>query len=264
MLHRGTIAEVTEKVVGVLQWTANGWFIAASAASRVDLVKSRITNQSLREFVAWQQEQSWFLLPVLFVIVALLAALRKFVGPSWRWKTIHGYCTVFRDEVFIDHKKSPEYYHRVTLFCRRSFAFVFRRWPWTGWCIPVERSGHTSQGTSALFRASDQGDNSQGVAGRTWATNRVQIIRELPDVSKEAAPSDTDFANYAKASWVEESWVRKKRPSARSILGIPVRAHNRVWGVIVLDSRDPKGVPDDIPQPFDSFAKYIGQLLEGR
>ena len=61
----------------------------------------------------------------------------------------------FRDGVFGDRSEDHSH-HRVTLFKHYGFHplgfdFEDRGWPWSGWLIPVARSGHTAQKTNVRY-----------------------------------------------------------------------------------------------------------------
>lgn len=78
-------------------------------------------------------------------------------------------------------------HHRVTLFKRVSWRATFAkdnagrlRWPWSGWLVPVARSGHGTRQTGVRFLCPDDTDHAQGVAGRAWASFRVEDARSNP------------------------------------------------------------------------------------
>ena len=82
----------------------------------------------------------------------------------------------FRDGVFPE-KKGDHAHHRVTLFLHRGLLLRgFDRkhggWPWSGWLVPIARSGHTAQKTKVRFLAEGGTDRYQGIAGKAWATRR--------------------------------------------------------------------------------------------
>jgi GAF domain-containing protein len=135
--------------------------------------------------------------------------------------------------------------------------------------VTVERSGHFTRQAREAFWAPDQAEYAHGVAGRTWATQRVLPIINLPDPSDE-----THIADYARQSFVPLAWVRKTNERARSYFGIPIEVRGRPWGVVVLDSRDPcpPGVVETldgdiqvakhIAYAYSTAARALGKILE--
>lgn len=150
----------------------------------------------------------------------------------------------FRAELFGKRHRGD---HRVTLFAYRRFwwgAMLRIKWPRTGWLIPVARSGHTKQRSGTYFRVPDDDSRAEGVAGRAWAApGRMVAVDGLPDMQK--LPEDPlerveAIERYAEATYVTEEWVERKRPRSRSIAGFAIeRTNTDVWGVLVLDSRNP-------------------------
>jgi len=189
-----------------------------------------------------------------------LGLLKKLLGPPWLWNTVHSYLDSFREEAFNVGLDDAQHHHRVTLFRYKPWYWHFRRWPWSGWLVPVERSGHTTQASISVYRAPDDADKAEGVAGMTWARRRIVNVSNLPDLSED--PSRDDMQRYAKATGMNLEVVKKKRPKARSFCGIPVEIKGEVWGVLVLDSRSADGINTNSQILYRPLGKFLAKILE--
>jgi len=71
---------------------------------------------------------------------------------------------------------------------------------------------------------------------------------------------------YAKGTFTSEELVRARLRDgtmlARSFVAIPIEKRGARWGVVVLDSEDPKGVRRNRVAAIESLAFAIGKLLE--
>ena len=219
--------------------------------------------------LVWAQTHALEWLFWMVVAAGLAQVLRRYLGPPWVWQLIESSLGDFRQYVFPENADdSEEHHHRVTLF-----KYVRLTWAWPpkwGWLVPVARSAHTTRHGIAKFRAPDDADSAEGIAGRTWAKKNALVVSELPDL-KGTSPAE-DFERYARATSVNVGWLRKRlakkpdRPFARSYGGYPVLVGGKAWGVIVLDSRSEKGVTNEKYKPHSEYyrmhAKFLGQLLE--
>lgn len=214
--------------------------------------------------LAWIQDRAWILLIAVGLFLALSTSVRKIVGPPWVWDAIHSYLDSFREYAFPDQPGDMLHEHRVTLFKYVRWHWCLKKWPWSGWLVPVERSGHTTRRTSASFRAPDDANEAEGVAGATWASKLAVPVVDLPDLSAE--PSADDVAQYARKTFVSKEWVeayiRRGRPLARAFLGIPVELGGKRWGVIVLDSRREMHNSSRNLNLYTILSKFLSKLLE--
>lgn len=197
--------------------------------------------------------------PLVLVSVTLLVSLsqiaRHFFGNPWVWEQIEVVLNQLQEHAFNpDYRDEPRNHHRATLFIYKKYKYWI--WPWrgwtpwggarrpcSGWLAPVSRSGHTTQKSTALFLASDEG-KVEGVAGRTWACAAVITMLNLPIIDSKS--SDEDIAEYAKQIWVSPEFIKdrikKGRMCPSSLMGIPVMSGSRPIAVVVLDSLQPDGI----------------------
>ena len=173
----------------------------------------------------------------------------------------------FRDGVF-GHDDGDYAHHRVTLFKHHGFRLLGfdineRGWPLSGWLVPIARSGHTAQKTNVRFLAPDNTDRARGIAGRAWAAlSKTASATSLPDVQRN--PTSADIQQYAEQTNVTESWVKKRRPGTRSMVGFTIETPNgKPWGVLVVDSRKPDLDLVQARVLYRHHGKVLGQLVEG-
>ena len=168
----------------------------------------------------------------------------------------------FRDGVFED-VRGDHAHHRVTLFQHRRCLLGFSMWPCSGWLVPVARSGHTSQKTKTRFRAPDDPQKTEGIAGRAWASiNKTAFAANLPDL--ESVSSREAIAEWANLTNVSEKWVRKRNTHARSLMGFRVEKPNgKPWGVLVIDSRNPSLDKTRATTEFRNHGKVLSRIVEG-
>lgn len=198
-------------------------------------------------------------------------------GDPWIWDKLQTLLDEFQAVAyrrFKDHVKDD---HRVTLFKYRRLSWVWNtpmtkgnwpwkrgRLPWSGWLVPVLRSGITSKKTKAIFLVPDNGNQAEGVAGRAWASNSIIVSDRLPPLTAQS--SEMQINRYATRTYcpseIVRDYVKQNRPLPRSIGAIPIEVGNRPWGVLVLDSRDENGVTDELLNNFTLIVKSISQLLE--
>ncbi len=192
------------------------------------------------------QNWAWLSIPVLAVAAALSQTIRSRIGSNSTWITVNYLLNEYRDALFEKHptaKDDPEYFHRVTLFKYVGWRWAFALWPWTGWMVPVARTGHVTQSRRIpRFRAPiDDPDNAEGVAGQTFVRRRTIPMPQLPEIN--AGSSDKDLETYCRRAFVPYGWVAKRvnrktpRAMPRSLLGIPLEVGGEPWGALVVDSR---------------------------
>lgn len=208
----------------------------------------------------WVQENGWWLLLAGVAMAVIAKGVAAWTGPPWAWNSINKFLNVLRDQVFDAAPEDAMHDHRATLFkFRRNVLWIWpwRCWwcpwgrlrvPWSGWLVPVARSGHTTQRTNVVYLAPDDAKNVEGIAGEAWSRNEVVLAVDLPALSARA--NKAEIAEYAKKTFVSEAWVRHRiksgKPCPRSLCGIPVEVDTiwgtKTWGTIVLDSCHPQGI----------------------
>ena len=210
------------------------------------------------------QQTSFIVVPVLVAFVTLGPFARRLIGPPWAWDAVRNFLDRFQEYLF--EQEGPKHHHRVTLFKRTRFRWSLCRWPWSGWLVPIARSGHATQKTSTAFLAPDKADLAEGVAGQAWVRDESVVVSDLPNIGGNN-PSDKNLDRYAVRTWVSKRWLRRNKQHARFFCGIPVEVRGKPWGVIVLDSRNPN--PEVVKDNRNALRFYrfagsvLGKLIEG-
>jgi len=205
------------------------------------------------------------MLPIVIIVAAISVKLRQAFGNRRTWKVVQVLLDHYWQESFAkddDTKDDPRHFHRVTMFkhCR----FHFGKWPFSGWMVPVARSGHSTKSGIRHFKASlDNPDQAEGVAGRAFAYQRMVPVYDLPNLNV-ARTNDDDIRRYAEKSFVSIKKIGKdrtsERPTPRSLLGIPVEVKGKPWGAIVLDSHHPKALIL-LDSVYGTVAKVFQEIL---
>jgi hypothetical protein len=138
--------------------------------------------------------------------------------------------------------------------------------------VPYARSGHTTQKIQSVFRAPDDADKAEGIAGKTWITSKVVSVTGLPDLSsselrRNPHQRENCITEYAEKTNVNRRWIEERlstrRPIARSYCGIPVEVGSEMWGVIVLDSQNPEPrASEELYKIYKIFGRLLGNVLE--
>ena len=245
------------RALSFLQWIAGIVLATIQASTKADPSRWQLGS----EFLIWLQQNAWITVPLLIGTLGLMQVARWTIGPPWVWDTVHHLLDSFQEYVF-EGESGPLQYHRVTLFKYARVRLRLCRWPWSGWLVPVERSGHTARRSRTTFLAPDDAERAEGIAGQTWAQNRVVVVNELPDINE--SPSCNVLAEYARQTWIVVTWLQRprQRQHARSFCGIPVEVKGKLWGVIVLDSRSPEVIDQNAIRFYSLIGRCLGKLLE--
>ena len=235
---------------------------AITIVSAVTLADPAPENVVLKPILAWIQVNSWIIVLVSSVVVWLPSVLLHYLGHPKLTAVLNELIAHFHSRIFSnveDHHAN----HRVTLFAHRQFSlagFVRGCWPWSGWLVPVTRSGYASLRTRVRFRAGDDRSCVEGVAGRAWAAGTAVAI-DLPAVTRDSPLED--LRAYAAATFVPAEWVEKDPPETRSIMGFAIPTAGGVpWGVLVVDSTNPDLNKGLVAQEFQNHGRVLSRIVE--
>lgn len=209
--------------------------------------------------------------------LAVLAFFGKRLGDPWLIEKLKFILNGYQRGAFAGDDPVLRDRDRVTIFKHTAKVCTVRHWsstrllfPWgrnpifSNYLVPILRSGHISQRSNAAFFASDDLDKVEGVAGRAWAENRPIVLNDLPDLTSKSLARDK--TSYARSTFTDVGMVEKAlgegKKLPRSIAAIPIESCGRVWGVVVLDSRNPVGVTTDSVNHYSLTVALIGELLE--
>lgn len=233
---------------------------SAVAFAKIDAEKIA-TNISPGAAVAheWLQLHIWWLGPALLATGALVAWSRRLIGDPARWKIVHDVLDHYQDSIFGEGNDELSE-HRVTLFKHLPFHFVARRWPGSGWLVPVERSGTLTQRSSTCFKAPDDPSLLEGVAGAAWNRRKPLDVQELPDIS--GACTDAERDEYLKRTRTPPWMAKKRNLAARSYYAMHLEVAGKPWGVIVIDSRNAKLDLLKVQAQQRLVLRFLGKTLE--
>lgn len=217
-----------------------------------------------------------FVLVTLGVVLFLTGFYLNVFEKDWRFLQV--ILDAAQNRAYIEHNQNgdPKHFHRVTLFRYRKFKFFVKHWsaskiwnpwgkynPFSGWLVPVLRSGQSAKKTRSIFVVPNTGNN-EGIAGLAWSNESAVVIRDLPVVSsnnrnyRRKYADDTSCERDMVDYMVEMS---SQRHLPRSIGGIALFVNSRLWGVLVFDSQNPKGVPEELGSDFAITVQVIQTIL---
>lgn len=210
---------------------------------------------------------------ILFLMVFFLGKYFTRNGDKVIWETLQSQIDILQSIAFPDHANELNDHHRVTLFRYKKWCwnrlFNLKSWnrPWSGWLVPVIRSGHTGKGTKVVFLAPDSGSDAEGIAGLCWSSDAIISRENMKSINSSS--SDQNKGEYCRRSnmprSILDSYCKNNRPLARNILAFPVRTctGNR-WGVLVYDSMSLSSLDiDTANKAFEIVIEPIGVLVEG-
>ena len=240
--------ERSEKVNSYLQYVKYGsggivLFVSASLKANVPDIPF------LSSVIVHCQYNAWWIIILCTFAGGLSQYLNSHIGSPGNWRIVQHILDQYREEVFgkdENTKEDAEHFHRITLFKHFKWRWALERWPWSGWVVPVARSGSRTKTNIQCFLASKEcPDDAEGVAGQTWARNREVKVCGLPDLSIDNPP-ETDIIEYAEKAFVTDEWIRNRMRTnrrglqCRSLLGICIEVKGVPWGALVIDSRNPE------------------------
>lgn len=204
----------------------------------------------------------WWVMPLVLVLLPVTEAFRRWVEKQTLWPLVKAVLEDFKARLYPTSKGDPAFAHRITLFryCKWTVRWRAIREMGLGWVRIVERTGHTTQNSRTVFRAPNDPDRAEGMAGSTWVANQLLFVEHLPDLS--ASNWESKAPKYAADTKCSLEEIKRRRPKSRSMCGIPVEVKGRVWGVLVIDSRDSTLPRAEIEAHYQMAAKYLSRLLE--
>jgi hypothetical protein len=240
-----------------------GLGIGSLFAGAVSKVKAEDLFEPLQ--APLRQFQSGWVIPALLLIAPAVAFMRRRFD-SGRLEHVHDLLDQVCERTFFKVNFELPQHRRVTLFKYRRFCIW--RFPWillfsNGFLVPLERSGSDTRKTSSIFKVFDNGEQSEGVAGRVWSANENIYVGGLPDIVTRC--TEETLNEYATKTFYPRAMLAKlkKKPTAQSLMGIPVHVGNKKWGVLVIDCVHPKFNERKAREQFSAVAKALSAQLKG-
>lgn len=222
--------------------------------------------------VRWFQSEAWWIIPGCAVVLGVARAGRTKLGEPWAWEGIQDILGKIRAHVV--KSDGPVHHHRVTLFKKVQWCWWPNSrpkvwWPWgsgngpsSGWLISVARSDATILNRVVFLAPDRQPDMAEGVAGQAWCLRRRSVwVSDLPAVTTQSP--DADLEAYAAKTFISKDRLKRdlasKKTPGRAFWGIPIEVQGRLWGVIVIDSRQ----PDGLKKKLDASTTNLIDVLSG-
>ena len=242
-----------------------------AASGKIDV--TGLGTPSLIVAQTWVNVNSWWLVLTLTLLGAGGKVWYDQLSKRWVWSVAQSLLNKIQADCF-SHLQSDSHHHRVTLFKHVRFRWRIGEWrsklwpwgkgrtPWSGWLVPILRSGHTTQNSATVFLAPDDADQAEGVAGRTWAKSCEMTVEGL---SLPKIDDSESMSKYAEKTCVKLIWVQAQvganKPFATCFRAIPIEVSGEMWGVLLLDSRNPNGIQKNKVNLMQ-YAYFFGKLLE--
>lgn len=234
----------------------------------------------------WQQGHSLILLTICASSYLITYIGRRQIRSPRLTKVLKNVLDDAHSLAFPLHQGDPMHDHRITLYQRRNIMYMplgkrdweEKKWyqphnwwgtdnkPWSGWLIPIARSGHTTQKLRTVFLADKNRARSEGVCGQAWEIKKgikVDSITAVNEKSKQGTISKHCRQSYGIPEMVQKR-IEEGFNGRRSIAAIPIIIDDGdVWGVLCLDSISAEGIGDDFSSDFIPVVQGIQRLLEG-
>ena len=204
------------------------------------------------------QEHSWWLTPLLLLLVAILKWIKAWIGDPAKWKELQRVVDDLRSDVYGPRIGDYHHHHRVTLYQYRRRWLCWRPGSW--WLLPYVRSGHTSKSNVRRFRVDHKNPGCRnGLAGRAWESEGAIHVELLPELGQKC--SDDEWCQYAENTNISLKDLRKKHSSSRSYWAVKVLSKGAPWGVLVLDSVSETLSQKKAEVAFKQHARVLSLLL---
>ena len=162
------------------------WAIDVIVGSVLLLVGFALDMESIGPFgsaIKWSKTNASYIIIISFLFLIIARLLKWFLKDKHPaelrldWLVSEA-LDEFRNKRFSGLSKEPRDENRVTLFKRVHYCwrmkhrgwffwpYGFGRWPWSGWLVVIQRSGHATQDTGTAFLAPDDAHNAVGIAGK--------------------------------------------------------------------------------------------------
>lgn len=229
----------------------------------------------------WFKPLSWVITQVseygllIFLILGGLSvagfSLGSFGRDKWVEDSILHLLNGYRNKVFSNYGTDPIDNHRVTIFrhkrvlCFIEWVKTFGKHPLYGhWLVAEYRTGHTTQDSEIKFRAPVKRPlEAEGVAGQAWRGKTVEV-QDLLLISTVSGKNNK--RRYAESSHISELLVEQILKCGgqlpRSMVGVPLKVGQKMWGSLVIDSVEPKGTCLEHVANYTLFIQSLGRLLE--
>lgn len=211
------------------------------------------TSPIVRDSIQFTHNHGFWINPALVLLSALFSWANLYIGPKHSWQVIEAILEEQRNLLFGHLHDEPEHNHKATLYMWKRILWLQpRTWLDGGYLVAVARCGERKRKGIPNFRAPMNNPGlAEGVVGRAWQIKHpvyrpADSSRCLPDLNVQH-PTDSDFERYAKETFMNVAWVKKRWYEARqanigtalSYGAWPIEVSGRNWGILVIDSTHP-------------------------
>ena len=231
------------------------------------VIQLDLTSSQINQYPIWKlsvesiKNNAPFLLSICALLIIVTYVFLKLTNSASILKCLQAKLDALRDWLCCNIDGDLDDNHRVTLFQHKStyfglilrprywavkyFPWSWNKNPWSGWLVPVARSGYTGQKARSVFWAPDSGRKAEGVAGIAWAKGGDMVYFEkLPAIN--VLSSEANKLRYCnqtkiKLDWLER-YIKEGNSPARSFLAFSLLVDAEPWGVVVVDSQSAEGI----------------------
>ncbi|WPC75903.1 hypothetical protein [Vibrio porteresiae] len=272
-----------EKFLRILNGLGSILSLGVGSIIQLDLSSSQINQYPFLKYIVLQiKAYAPALLIVAVILLVVTYVLLKCSSSVAILKCLQAKLDVLRGWICCDLSGDFDDNHRVTLFQYKStyFGLAFRKkywackyfpWsltktPWSGWLVPVARSGYTNQKGRSVFWAPDSGRNAEGVVGIAWAKGGDMVhFEKLPKITKQSSSQNRcKYCDCTKISpLLLDRYIETGTIPARSFLAFSLLVDAEPWGVVVVDSQSAQGIDvTQIDRVIENTCSLVPILLE--
>lgn len=224
---------------------------------------------TFKTFLEFDRDYAFLVIPGITILVGAATFFKTHFGTNNTWNTVSSLLEEYKKAITEESEifqSEADYCLRITLYKYVGWRWAFCVFPFTGWMVPIARTGHTtiSWRIPRFCTPVASPDNAQGVAGQVYVQKKIIPVYDLPDLNTDT--SDGAYKDYATRGFVTVEWLKKRQShTSRALLGVPIEVKNKPWGALVIDSRKPDEIVTkevlDTTQ-YKMLANVLGKLLE--
>lgn len=238
-----------QKLNKALQFAEWGFACFLTLITGLRFVDPKGYQDPIKANLVFLQSKLFLAVLVCALAILLLKCLNEFIVSKYtvRAETVKFVVDSLHKKYFENVPEEHKYEHRVTVFKARKKWF-----PFTDCHLRIySRSGTTYQKSKTrLIIDDDHLELNEGIAGWAWFINATATKMDLPawpntDSSNSISGEKALCEQYAKEGRIPLSKASSLNVKSRSVTATVVRtSKGKKWGVLVLDSRDPKGISE--------------------
>src|SRR5436853_112334 len=124
------------------------WCLGVAVATMGIAIKFDRSDSSygpiLSPALSWLHSNAVFLL-IFSLFYGFVELVIRGIGPPWIKDHVHNILDQVQAFTLCERSTSELHHHKITLFRHHRWYLCWQGLPWTGWLVPVIRSGHGGQ-----------------------------------------------------------------------------------------------------------------------